>query len=138
MADFFRSFEEEICKQFKMWPIAQKEEVLEMLKKETEEKQQKMEARAMAEYEARKAEEERIREEQAKNAAPAGKAPPKKPDPKKGGKDDKPNLNLPQLKVPETSNYTSVMGNEYICERQLTDIAKWVLTPLNPEEEGEA
>jgi hypothetical protein len=95
MADFFRSFEEDICKQFKMWPIAKKDEVLDLLKKETEEKQAKMEAKAMAEFEARRAEEERIREEQAKNAPPAGKAPAKKPDPKKGGKDDKPNLNLP-------------------------------------------
>jgi hypothetical protein len=66
MNDFFVSFEQAICKQFKMWPAEQREQVEEMLRKETEEKQAKLEEEALKEFEAKKADEERVREEQAK------------------------------------------------------------------------
>lgn len=50
MNDFYDSFEADVCMQFKLWPIAQKDEVQEILRKETEEKQAKLEEEAMADF----------------------------------------------------------------------------------------
>lgn len=88
----------------------------------------------MAQFEAKKAEEERLREEEAKKtgkppakvAAPAKKAP---------GKDDKPQLDIPKLAVPEVTPFESVMGNKYVRERQYTEIAQTILEPPKEEEE---
>lgn len=44
MENFFNGFEAEICKQYKMWPESQKGEVEDILRKETEAKQAKLEA----------------------------------------------------------------------------------------------
>lgn len=38
MNDFFKGFESDICRQFKMWPEAQRSEVEDILRKETEAK----------------------------------------------------------------------------------------------------
>lgn len=36
MNNFYDSFEEDVCMQFKMWPIAKRDQVEEILRKETE------------------------------------------------------------------------------------------------------
>jgi len=48
MDDFFTGFEADICLQFKMWPEAQRSKVVEILTKETQMKQDKLEAEALA------------------------------------------------------------------------------------------
>lgn len=44
MNNFYNGFEAEVCKQFKMWPESQRAEVEDILRKETEAKQAKLEA----------------------------------------------------------------------------------------------
>jgi len=73
-----------------------------MLKKETEEKQAKLEAEYLAELERKKKEEEAKLEEEAKKnpaAAKPGAKPPAKP-PAKGAKEEKPVIDVPKIPVP--------------------------------------
>jgi hypothetical protein len=71
----------------------------------------------MKEFEAKKAEEERLKEEEAKKT---GKAPAKAPaaKAKAPGKDDKPLLDVPKVPMPEITDFESVMGNKYVRERE--------------------
>jgi hypothetical protein len=88
MNDFFNGFEGDICKQFKMWPERQRADVERILLEETNAKQAKLEAEALAQFQAKQADEERMREEQAKaTGKPAAKAPPPK---KAAAKEEKP------------------------------------------------
>jgi hypothetical protein len=104
------------------------------LRKETDEKQAKLEVEALKEFEAKKAEEERLREEEAKKT---GKAPPKAPVAKKvPGKDEKPQLDVPKIPMPEITDFESVMGNKYVREREFEEIAEGLLDPPK-EDEGE-
>lgn len=135
MNDFFRGFEADICKQFKMWPESQRADVVSIIRKEVEEKQAKLEIEALKEFEAKKAEEERLREEEAKKT---GKAPAKAPAAKKApGKDDKPQLDVPKVPMPEITDFESVMGNKYVREREFEEIAEGLLDPPKEEEEEE-
>jgi len=51
MNDFFDSFEADCCNQFKLHPEAKRDEIIEMLRLETERKQAKLEEKAMREWE---------------------------------------------------------------------------------------
>jgi hypothetical protein len=53
METFFNEFEVNVCEQFKIHALAKRQEIEEMLKRETEEKQGKLEAEAMKEWEAK-------------------------------------------------------------------------------------
>lgn len=96
MDTFYKGFEANICLQFKIWPIEQKGEVIDILRKETEAKQAKLEAEALAVLEAKLKEEERIKAEEAAKTGktPAKAAPPAKKAP---AKDDKPVLDVPKI-----------------------------------------
>lgn len=115
MNDFFDTFEADVCLQFKIHTLDKKEEVMELLRVETEQKQAKLEADALKEYEAKQRENEAKAAEEAKKA-PAGKAPAKAPAKGKGG-DQKPALDVPKLEVPQVTDFKSEMGNQYIRER---------------------
>ena len=134
MNDFFDGFEADVCFQFKLWPLAKKAEVEDILKKETETKQAKLESKALADLEAKLKEEERLREEEAKKTGkPPAKAPP--PVKKPAGKDEKPVVDVPKLPIPQVTLFKSVMGNQYVRERQYTEIAGNILEPPKEEEE---
>lgn len=91
----------------------------------------------MKEFEAKKADEERLREEEAKKTGkPPAKAPPAKGKP--AGKDDKPQLDVPKLPMPVISEFESVMGNKYVREREYSEIAMTLLEPPKEEEVDEA
>jgi hypothetical protein len=87
MDDFYKSFEADICKLFKMWPEAERAEVVRILTEETQKKQEELEAVELAKWKEKQAEEERLREEQAKAT---GKPPPKAPAKKGPAKEEKP------------------------------------------------
>jgi len=102
---------------------------------ETENKQAKLQADALAKYEAEQAAEEAKR---AQEEAKGGKAPPKAKaaPPKKGGKDaGLPDLEVEQLEVPTVTEFASEMGNKYIRERPLQEIIDKLMTPQEEEEE---
>ena len=85
MDNFFYEFEQTTLAVFKRYPEDQRERIQELYEKETEAAQEKLEAEALKEYEAKK------KEEEAKLAAEMAKDPKKKPPAKgKPGKDDKP------------------------------------------------
>lgn len=111
-----------------------------MLKEETAKKQEKLEAKALKKLEAEaKAEEAKRLAEEAKTGKPAGKAPAKAP-PKpgaKGGKDDKPQLDVPQLEVPKVTPFASEMGNNYIRERPLEEIVERMMKPADAGDDSE-
>ena len=87
----------------------------------------------MKEFEAKKAEEERLREEESKKTGkPIAKAPPPK-GAKPAGKDDKPQLDVPKLPAPVVSGFESVMGNKYVREREFEEIAQTLMEPPNEE-----
>ena len=108
---------------------------MERLREETEKKQRKLEAEALAKYEAEQADEEKKRAaEEAKGGKPAakGKAPAQKG---KGGKGDGgPELDVEQLECPEPTPFKSQMENEYIRERPLAEIIDKLMTPIEEEE----
>jgi hypothetical protein len=58
MTTFFNDFEADVCQQFKIHEAAKKADILDMLKRETEDKQAKLEAVALKEWEAKQREEE--------------------------------------------------------------------------------
>jgi hypothetical protein len=91
----------------------------------------------MAEFQARQEEEARLREEEAKKS---GKPPGKAPAPaKKGAKaDDKPQLDVPKLEIPEIKEFEAVSGNKYVRERSFEEIANTLLDPPKEDEENEA
>lgn len=96
--------------------------------------QEKLEAEALKKFEEeKKAEEAKAAEEVKKDP----KAKPKAPPAKKGGKvDDKPQLDVPKLEVPEIHEYESKMGKSYLVERSLADVAEKLLTPAPLEDEA--
>jgi len=107
MGNFFGEFEEGTLGVFKRFPEAQRERIVELFTKETQDAQEKLEAEALKKWEEEKAQEELKTAEDAKKAAADPKAK-KAPPPKKGGKDpDKPNLDVPTLPVPEVVDYES-------------------------------
>ena len=63
MDDFYVSFEQDICKHYKMWPEAEREEVVKILTEETAKKQEKLEQEELAKYHKKMAEEEKLKEE---------------------------------------------------------------------------
>jgi hypothetical protein len=134
MTAFFDSFEADLCIQFKMWPLARKSEVDAILLKETQDRQAKLEEAALEQLQAKLREEERVREEQAKlTGKPMAKAPP--PAKKAPGKDDKPLVDVPKLPVPVATEFTSVMGNKYVREREMSFIAGTLHEPPKEEED---
>ena len=136
MDNFFGEFEEGTLGVFKRFPEAQRERIVELFTKETQAAQEKLEAEALKKWEEEKKQEEAKAAEDAKKAAADPKAK-KAPPPKKGaGKDaDKPNLDVPTLPVPEVVPYESEMGNKFLYERQMDEIALALVTPAPLEEE---
>ena len=60
----------------------------------------------------------------------------KKAAPAKGkGKDDKPNIDVAKLVVPDIADYTSSMGRAFVYERSMADIAEKLMKPAPTEEE---
>jgi hypothetical protein len=95
---------------------------MDILRKETEAKQAKLEAEALAVLEAKLKEEERIKAEEAAKTGktPAKAAPPAKKAP---AKDDKPVLDVPKIPMKTVTEFVSVMGNKYVREREYAEIA---------------
>ena len=94
-----------------------------------------MEAEALKKLEEeKKAEEARFAEELKKDPKAKPKAPPPA---KKGGKgDDKPQVDVPKLEVPEIQIFDSKMGKKYLVERNLEEIAVKLLTPAPQEDDA--
>ena len=139
MDTFFHEFETASLGVFKRFPPDQRERIEELFKKETEERQKKLEADALKKYHEQKKAEEAAAAEAAKNAAPdpkAKKAPP--PAKGKGAKDEAPKLDVPQLEVPKISDYKSPMGNEFLIERNVEEITEQLMKPAPTEEEDNA
>ena len=131
MDNFFIEFEQTTMAVFKRFPEDNRERIQELYTKETEEAQQRLEAQALKDYEEKKRQEE---EAAAKEAAADPKA--KKKEAPKKGKDEKPDLNVEQLKVPDIEEWESLLGKKFLVERSVEDIAKQIMTPeQDPEEE---
>ena len=99
MDTFFEEFEEGSLAVFKRYPESQRERIQELYEKETQLAQEKLEAEALKKLEEeKKAEEAKAAEEVKKDPKAKAKAAP----PKKGGKaDEKPQLDVPKLEIPE-------------------------------------
>jgi len=136
MDEFFEEFEQGGLGVFKRFPEDQRERIQELYEKETADAQAKLEAEALKKWEEEKKAEEAKQAEEAKEG---GGAKGKKPAPAKGGKGgkdaDKPNLDVETLPVPEIAAFESKMGQKYLVERSLGDIAGTLLTPAPTEEE---
>lgn len=86
MDNFYNDFEADVSGSFLIFKEERKEEIEEKLRLETEKKQEKLQAEALAKYEAEQAAEEAKRAaEEAKSGKPAAKQ--KAPPAKKGGKE---------------------------------------------------
>lgn len=94
---FYNDFEKDCLSVFKMQNESKRAEIEALFKKETEERQRKLEEEALKKLEEEKKAEElkKAEEEKSKPAAAKGKAPP--PQAKKGKEPEKPVLNVPQL-----------------------------------------
>ena len=138
MNQFYNDYEADIAGSYQIYKKERREEIEEKLRVETEKKQAKLQADALAKYEAEQAAEEAKRAaEEAKGGKPAGKA--KAPPAKKGGKDPGvPDLDVPQLEVPTVTEFKSEMENEYIRERPLQEIIDKLMVPQEDEEEEKA
>ena len=135
MNEFYDDFEADMGGSFQIYKESRREEIQEKLRVETETKQAKLQAEALAKYEAEQAAEEakRAAEEAKGGKAPAKKAPPPA---KKGGKDPgQHDLEVEQLEVPTVTEFESEMGNKYIRERPLQEIIDNLMTPQEEEEE---
>lgn len=119
---FYNDFEKDSLAVFKMYDESKRSEIEALFKKETEERQRKLEEEALKKLEEEKKAEELKKAEEDKNkpAAAKGKAPP--PQAKKGKEPEKPILNVPQLQVPAIQEYTSSNGNKYLIERSMDEI----------------
>lgn len=126
MNQFFNLFEEDICLQFKLHPEAKKDQIQELLRQETEQKQAQLEAEALKEWESKQKEEEAKQAEQAK-LAPTGKGGAKQAGKKQ--KDEKPQLDVPKLEVPQVTSFKSEMTNTYVRERTFDEIATKLMEP---------
>ena len=133
MNNFFDDFEADIFGAFSIYKESRQEEIQEKLRLETEKKQAKLEAEALAKHEAEQAAEE------AKKAAEEAKGikqdAKKKAPPAKKGQDAKPQLDVPQLEVPQVTPFQSESGNKYIRERPLEEIVDKLMLPPPEEEE---
>jgi hypothetical protein len=47
-------------------------------------------------------------------------------------------LDVPQLEVPKLTEFSSEGGNEYVCERPITEIAEGLMKPQEEEKESSA
>jgi hypothetical protein len=103
-----------------------------LYEKETADAQAKLEAEALKKYEEEKKAEEAKMEAAAAADPKAKKAPPPKG---KGKGDDKPNLDVPTLPVPEILPFESKMGKKFLFERSVDDISIKLMTPAPTEEE---
>lgn len=138
MNEFYNDFEADMGGSFQIYKEQRREEIQEKLRVETEKKQAKLQADALAKYEAEQALEEAKR---ASEEAKGGKAPAKAkaPPAKKGGKDPgQPDLEVAQLEVPTVTEFESDMNNKYIRERPLQEIIEKLMTPQEEEEEEKA
>lgn len=86
MNAFYDDFEADVCSIYKIFKASKRGEVEELLRKETEEKQAKLEAKALKKWEKEKAIEEAKRGEEDAKKGVQKKAPP----PKKGKDPEKP------------------------------------------------
>lgn len=136
MNNFFNQFETDILSNYKIYREDKRAEVEELLKQETEAKQQKLEAKALRKQEReQKLEEAKRLAEEARTGKPV-KAPAKPAPAKgKGGKDDKPQLDVPHLEVPKVQIFKTEMGNQYIRERPLEEIITKIMTPADYKDE---
>jgi len=139
MDTFFEDFEGENLGAFKRFPEEQRERIIALFTKETEDAQAKLEAEALKKWEEEKKQDEARAADDAKKAAADPKAK-KAPPPKKGaGKDpDKPNLDVPKLEVPGVTDFESKMGRKYLYERKIEEIAEKLITPAPLDEETTA
>ena len=135
MNEFYNDFEADIAGSYQIFKEDRREEIVEKLRLETEKKQEKLQAAALAKYEAEQAAEEAKRvAEEAKTGKAAAKA--KAPPAKKGGKEAAgPELDVEQLEVPEVTPFKSEMENTYIRERPLMEIIEKLMIPQEEEEE---
>lgn len=138
MNQFYNDYEADVAGSYQIYKQERREEIEEKLRIETEKKQAKLQAEALAKYEAEQAAEEAKRAaEEAKTGKPAAKA--KAPPAKKGGKDPGvPELDVPQLEVPKVTDFKSEMQNEYIRERPLQEIIDNLMVPQEEEEDEKA
>lgn len=134
MDSFYEEFEADSLAVFKRFPEDQRERIQELYVKETEIAQAKLEKEALRKWEEDKKAEELKQADEDKKKAADPKA--KKAAPAKGkGKDDKPNIDVPKLAVPEIVDYTSSMGRAFVYERSMSDIAEKLMKPAPTEEE---
>jgi hypothetical protein len=134
MDSFYEEFEADSLAVFKRFPADQRDRIQELYVKETEVAQAKLEKEALRKWEEDKKAEELKQAEEDKKKAADPKA--KKAAPAKGkGKDDKPNIDVPTLAVPEIVEFTSAMGRAFVYERATADIAETLMKPAPLEEE---
>lgn len=133
MNAFYDDFEADVCSVYKLHKAALREQVEARLQKETNEKQAKLEAKALRKYEKEKAAEE------AKLAAEGGaKVAPKKAAPAKKGKEpERPPIDVPQLEVPKLTEYKSLLENDYLREVPLLEIATKIVHPPPEQSDDE-
>ena len=133
--EFYEKFERDALDIFKLRHEDKRQEIQELFTKETEERQKKLEEEYLRKYEEQKRlEEEKAKEEEKKGAPPAkGKAPP----PKAKGKEDKPDLGVPQLEVPQIKDYVSPNGYAYLVERSANEIVEKLMDTTVEEENEE-
>lgn len=134
LEEFYEKFERKCAETFEFYHEDKREEIKEIFEKETAERQQKMEEEALRKYEEEKRIEELKAMEDEKNV-PKGKKPPAKAA-KKGKEQDKPDLGLPQLEVPEIQEITSINGYKYIVKRTSEEIATDLLVIKTEESEN--
>ena len=134
MDQFYNNYEQAICSVFKMYPEDMRENIQALYEKETADKQAALEAEALKKYEQEKALEEQKQAQEAPAKGAKKAAPPKG---KKGP--DVPELNVPQLQVPSILEFSSEMGNKYLIERSVQDIAHKIVTeaPKDDKEDEE-
>ena len=134
---FFEKFERGCAECFKLYGEEKREEIKQLFEKETQQRQEKLEAEALAKYEEdKRLEELKAKEDEEKNPKGGKKAPAKAP-PKKGKEPDKPELDVPQLEVPEIQETTSKNGYQYLVQRTTDEIANELMIIKSEEEENQ-
>ncbi len=107
---------------FKMFGETKRADIQALFQKETEDRQKKLEQEALKKYEEEKKLEESKKADEDKSKPPA-KGGAKAPPPKKGKEPEKPLIDVPKLEVPKIQELETQMGNKYLIERSIEEIA---------------
>jgi len=129
MESFYDNFEGDVCELFMMYKEERRVEILEKLTRQTEERQEKLEAIALKKYE------KELKQDMAKQMANADPKAKGKAAPAKGAKggDAKPDLGVPKLVVPEVTEFTTEGGAKYLREQTMEEIAERLMKPSEEE-----